>query len=89
MIGRSLISRRALIYCNPTGLFGNDDQIPSSGDVDELDAALSRAGVPHVFDRYDGVGHGFQDDSNPDRYREAQSKDAWEKIIRFLGETLN
>ena len=75
--------------CSVLGLFGNDDQNPSPDDVDELDAALSRAGVPHVFDRYDGAGHGFQDDSNPDRYREAQSKDAWEKIIRFLEETLN
>jgi len=75
--------------CSVLGLFGSDDQNPSPGDVDELDAALSRAGVPHVFHRYDGAGHGFQDDSNPDRYREAQSKDAWEKIIRFLEETLN
>jgi dienelactone hydrolase len=71
------------------GLFGSHDQNSSPEDVDELDAALSRAGVPLVFDRHDGAGHSFQNDSNLDRCREAQSKDAWEKIIRFLGETLN
>ena len=62
--------------CSVLRLFGNDDQNPSPEDVDELDLVLSRAGVPHVFHRYDGAGHGFQDDSNPDRYREGQSKDA-------------
>ena len=75
--------------CSVFGLFANDDQNSSPGDVDELDAALSRAGVPHVFHHYDKAGHGFQDDSNPDRYCETQSKGAWEKVIQFLGETLN
>lgn len=74
--------------CSVMGIFGNEDQNPSPADVDDLDAALTKAGVPHVFHRYDGAGHGFQDDSNPERYREAQSNDAWGKIEAFLGATL-
>ena len=70
--------------CKVLGLFGNDDQNPSPADVDDLDAALTKAGVPHQFHRYDGAGHGFQDDTNPERYRPAQTRDAWEKILAFL-----
>ena len=44
--------------------------------------------MAHEFHRYDGAGHGFQDSSNPERYREAQSNDAWEKIEDFLARTL-
>jgi carboxymethylenebutenolidase len=74
--------------CSVLGIFGNDDGNPSPADVEDFRVALSKAGVPHVFHQYDGAGHGFQDDSNPDRYREAQSNDAWEKIEAFLGDTL-
>jgi carboxymethylenebutenolidase len=74
--------------CSVLGIFGNEDQNPSPADVDDLDAALTKAEVPHVFHRYDGAGHGFQDDSNPERYRAAQSDDAWEKIVAFLSQSL-
>jgi carboxymethylenebutenolidase len=76
------------IGCPVMGVFGNDDQNPSPGDVDDLAAALTKAGVPHEFHRYDGAGHGFQDDTNPERYRAAQSDDAWAKIHVFLDRTL-
>ena len=76
------------IPCPVLGVFGNDDQNPSPADVDDLDAALTAAGVSHEFHRYDGAGHGFQDDTNAERYRERQANDAWEKIHDFLGRTL-
>ncbi len=77
------------IPCPVLGLFGNEDQNPSPADVDDLDAALTEAGVVHEFHRYDGAGHGFQDDSNAERYREAQADDAWEKIHDFLARVLH
>ena len=72
------------ITCPMMGIFGNDDQNPSPDDVADLDAALNAAGVEHSFHGYDGAGHGFQDFNNPERYREAQTKDAWEKLLAFL-----
>ena len=57
--------------CSVMGIFGNEDQNPSPADVDDLDAALTAASVSHLFHRYDGAGHGFQDSSNKERYREA------------------
>jgi carboxymethylenebutenolidase len=76
------------INCPMMGVFGNDDQNPSPADVDEMSAALTKAGVAHEFHRYDGAGHGFQDDTNPERFRAEQSADAWKKIFAFLKTTM-
>lgn len=76
------------IGCPMIGIFGNDDQNPSPADVDDLDAALTRAGVAHEFHRYDGAGHGFQDFVNQERYRKAQTEDSWAKVLAFLARTL-
>lgn len=77
------------IKCPVTGFFGNDDQSPSPADVDDYDAALSAAGVPHTFHRYDGAGHAFQSFNSPERYRKEASEDAWQKVLAFMGEALH
>ncbi len=76
------------IKCPVIGLFGNDDQNPSPEDVDDYDAALTAAGVPHAFHHYDGAGHAFQCFTNEERYRPDASEDAWGKVLAFLNETL-
>lgn len=72
------------IDCPVMGFFGNEDQNPTPADVDDYAAALTAAGVEHVFHRYDGAGHAFQNFPTPERYREAQSEDAWAKVIEFF-----
>ena len=52
-------------------------------------AALTAAGVPHTFHRYDSAGHAFQMFNNPERYRKEASEDAWHKVLAFMGEALN
>lgn len=74
--------------CSMLGIFGNDDENPSPQDVDDLETALKAAGVPYEFHRYDGAGHGFQDFTNAERYREAQTNDAWVKLIDFFDRKL-
>jgi carboxymethylenebutenolidase len=86
--GPAPITLAGRIRCPVLDIFGNDDQGPSPQDVDDYEAALEVAGVPHEFHRYDGAGHGFQDFTNPDRYREMQAEDAWTKVLAFLGRTL-
>lgn len=76
------------IRCPVAGFFGNDDANPTPEDVDDYSAALTAAGVPHTFHRYDGAGHAFQNFPSPERYREQASEDAWQKVLSFLGETL-
>lgn len=70
--------------CPIAGFFGNDDGNPTPEDVDDYASALKSAGVRHEFFRYDGAGHAFQNFPAPDRYREAASEDAWEKVLVFL-----
>ena len=82
--GPAPIERASHIQCPVLGVFGNDDQNPSPDDVNDYEAALKNANVPYEFHRYDGAGHGFQDHTNADRYREEQAEDAWEKAIGFL-----
>lgn len=76
------------IACPVLGIFGNEDQGPSPDDVNDYEAALKAAGVSYEFHRYDGAGHGFQDFNDENRYRKAQSEDAWEKAIAFLNRHL-
>jgi carboxymethylenebutenolidase len=70
------------------GFFGLDDTNPSPADVDKIDAELSRHGKPHEFHRYEGAGHAFLNFTNAERYRPSQAKDAWEKMLAFLGRQL-
>ena len=74
------------IHCPLAGFFGNEDENPTPDDVDDSSAALTRAGVAHQFHRYDEAGHAFQNFPTPDRYREVQSEDAWEKVLTFLSD---
>jgi carboxymethylenebutenolidase len=76
------------IKCPVAGFFGNEDAGPSPEDVDDYDAALIDAGVPHVFHRYDGAGHGFQSFTSEERYRHDVSEKAWGEVLAFLGEKL-
>ena len=76
------------ITCPVLGIFGNEDQGPSPAEVNDYEAALQKANVPYEFHRYDGAGHGFQDFYNPERFRKAQSEDAWQKAIAFLDQHL-
>lgn len=62
--------------------------IPEPADVDDYDEALSAAGVRHVFHRYAGAGHAFQNFPTPERYRHEASEDAWGKVLEFFGKHL-
>lgn len=77
------------IRCPVVGFFGNDDSNPSPEDVDDYAIALKDAGVKHEFHRYDNAGHAFQNFPTPERYREQQSEDAWEKLLGFLSNELS
>lgn len=66
------------------GFYGNDDQNPSPDDVNKIDEELTRLGIDHEFNRYDGAGHAFQNFMSDAQYREAAEKDSWSKTLDFL-----
>ena len=76
------------IACPVIGFFGAEDPNPSTADVHKIDAELTKLGKPHEFHMYDGAGHAFLNFMNAERYREPQAKDAWAKMLAFLGRHL-
>jgi dienelactone hydrolase len=52
--------------------------------VNRIDAELKRHDVDHVFHRYPGVGHGFQNPNRVAPQERAASEDAWTKTFAFL-----
>jgi carboxymethylenebutenolidase len=80
--------RTASIACPLIGFFGAEDPNPSTADVHRIDAELTRLGKPHEFHMYDGAGHAFLNFMNAERYQEAPAKDAWAKMLAFLGRHL-
>ena len=57
------------IRCPVLGLFGNEDENPSPGDVDRISAEMTRCDITHEFHRYDDAGHAFQNFLSDERYR--------------------
>lgn len=76
------------IACPVIGFFGAEDTNPSTADVHRIDAELTKLGKPHEFHMYDGAGHAFLNFTNAERYRETQARDAWAKMLAFLGQHL-
>ena len=69
------------------------------GAAPKLEAALTRAGVPHDVKEYPDAGHAFIGDVSTGPlgpvlrvagvgHHEPSAQDAWERILRFFGEHL-
>ncbi len=69
------------------GIFGEKDQSVKAETVREFDAALDVAGVKNAIYIYPGVGHAFANPSG-DNYAPNETRDAWDKTLKFLKENL-
>ena len=70
--------------CPYLGLFGAEDALIPSADVEELRAILTAAGKTFDIHVYPGAGHAFFNDSRPDAYRPAAAADAFPRAVAFL-----
>ncbi len=82
--GPTAFDRFDRLSCPVVGFFGNEDGNPSPADVDKFGARLKELGIEHVFYRYDGAGHAFQNTLNPKAYRPQIAEQAWETVTREL-----
>jgi carboxymethylenebutenolidase len=64
------------------GLFGGADQGIPAAQVEELDARLDKAGVPHEIVSYPGAPHSFFD-RKATEYADA-SADAWRRMLAWI-----
>ena len=66
------------------GHFAENDQFEPQSNVDNLEAALRRAGRPVSFYRYRGTGHWFFEPDRPDAYNSTAAGLAWDRTLAFL-----
>jgi len=65
---------------------GNDERINAG--IAAFEDALKLNGKEYQIFMYEGAGHAFNNDSNPERYNEQAAKLAWERTIKFFKEKL-
>ena len=65
------------------GLYGSADQGIPTVDVEEMRAALKKAGKPGDIVLYDGAPHGFHADYRPS-YRPEPAKDGWQRALAWF-----
>lgn len=65
---------------------GNDPGINAG--IEAFEAELKKQNKEYQIFMYEGAGHAFNNDSNPERYNEAAAKLAWGRTIEFFKEKL-
>lgn len=65
---------------------GNDERINAA--VPAFEAALKKYGKEYQMFFYEGAGHAFNNDSNPERYNAEAAKLAWGRTIEFFKKKL-
>lgn len=71
------------LKCPVLGLYGAADTGIPSDTVEQMRAALQKAGKPGEIVLYPDTPHGFNADYRPS-YRETQAKDAWQKMLGWF-----
>jgi carboxymethylenebutenolidase len=84
--------RLAPLQATVLGIFGEEDMGIPPATVRQFEEALKEAGKKTAGIREFKAGHGFMRPGNPGQknpvYREAEAREAWQDIDRFLARTL-
>ena len=64
----------------------NDARINAG--IPGFEAALKKAGIDYQIFIYEGAGHGFNNDSAPERYHKEAATQAWKRTIDFFRQKL-
>ncbi len=56
--------------------------------IPTYEAALKKASIDYKMYMYEGAKHGFNNDTNPERYNKGAADLAWQRTIAFLKEKL-
>lgn len=65
---------------------GNDERINRG--IPAFEEALKKAKIEYKVYTYEGAGHAFNNDGNPDRYNKEAAELAWKRTIAFFKEKL-
>ena len=79
----------AAIAANGTfvlGFVGEQDFLVTPDEWRAIDERLTSTGVQHELISYPGAAHGFANEDRPETYDKAATDDAWQRVLRVLGE---
>jgi carboxymethylenebutenolidase len=76
------------INCPVIGFFGEDDPAITVPDVRSFENAMKQAGRTVSVHVYPGAGHAFANPTRSDAWRPEATRDAWSRMMKFLGESL-
>lgn len=65
---------------------GNDERINKG--IPDFEAALKAAKIEYQLYMYEGAGHAFNNDSNPERYNKEAADLAWKRTMDFFNSKL-
>jgi carboxymethylenebutenolidase len=71
------------------GHFAGKDEYEPQSNVDNLEAALRKAGRPVTFYQYAGTGHWFFEPDRLQAYNQEAANLAWERTLAFLMRSLH
>ncbi len=78
----------ASIGCPVHAFYGDQDQRIMDG-LPGVTTAMAAAGVTFEATVYDGAQHAFFNDTNATTYDQHAAKDAWRRVLDFLGASLS
>lgn len=81
---RSPLDLAADLTCPYLGLFGAEDALIPSADVDELRERLTNAEKSFEIVSYPGAGHAFHNDTRAAAYRPEAARDGFGRAVDFL-----
>ena len=76
------------LRCPMLAFFGEEDSFITAEDVAALEASTKATGQPAECVVYPGAGHAFMNDTREEAYRPEAARDAWGKMLAFLGAQL-
>ena len=85
--GQPTAEQVALIKAPVMAHYGGDDARINAG-IPAFEEALKKYKKEYQIFIYEGAGHAFNNDSNPERYNEKAAKLAWSRTIGFFKEKL-
>jgi carboxymethylenebutenolidase len=76
------------LTCPLLALFGAEDALIPTSDVEALRARAQVLGLPVETVLYTGAGHAFANESRPEAYRAEAATDGWRRTLAFFAREL-
>ena len=86
--GQPAAEQVSLIRAPIMAHYGANDERINAG-IPAFEEALKKSGLEYQIYIYEGAGHAFNNDSNPDSYNKEAAELAWERTVSFFKEKLD